>query len=241
VTVAFPRSREAEILDRPGNSEADLSGALGDFRWINRWLGGNSSVLRGVEGLLGDRLPRDLSVLDAGTGGGDVPRALIAWGLRRGVRVRAIGLDLEPVICRIARRLCADERRVQVVRGDARRLPLADGGVDIVVATLFTHHFSEAEVVALLAEFSRTARVGVVVSDLERARVWAWSFAALARLVRAHPMVRNDGPLSVRRGFTRRELADLARRAGLVGGVHRTWAGRLVIAAPTSRGDGGPP
>jgi hypothetical protein len=231
LTVPLPRSREEEILDRPGLAEADLEGALRDIARVNRWLGGRRSTETALEELLGPELPSSLSVLDAGTGGADLARGLAAWGRRRGVSVRVLALDLEPSVCRIARRWSVAHPEVLVLRGDASRLPLADGSVDVVLAAMFTHHFDAEGVAALLGEFDRVTRRGVLVNDLRRSRLSALGIALLARLGRAHPMFRHDAPLSVRRGFLPAELLEIAGRAGLEGRVslRSAWAGRLVL------------
>jgi SAM-dependent methyltransferase len=229
--VALPRSREEEILDRPGLAEADLEGALRDIARVNRWLGGRRSTAAALEELLGPEPPARLSILDAGCGGADLSRHLVRWGERRGLRVRVLALDLDPGICRIARRWSRGCRDVLPVRGDARALPLADGSVDVAVAAMFTHHFDEEGVAALLREFDRVARRGVLVNDLRRSRFSALGISLLARLGGAHPMFRHDAPLSVRRGFLPAELREIAGRAGLEGraSLRSAWAGRLVL------------
>lgn len=229
--MALSRSYEEEILDRPGLAETDLEGALRDIARVNRWLGGRRSTVAALEELLGSDIPPSLTVLDAGCGGADLSRELVAWGEGHGAAVRVLALDLDPAVCRIARRWCEGSGSVQVVRGDARALPLAAGSVDVVLAALFTHHFDEPEVAVLLREFDRVARRGVLVNDLRRSRLSALGIALLARLGGAHPMFRHDAPLSVRRGFLPGELLGIAREAGVEerADLGRAWAGRLLL------------
>ena len=44
-------------------------------------------------------------------------------------------------------------------------------------------------------------------------------------------MVRNDGPLSVRRAFRPAELLQIARRADIAARVYRSFPYRLVLVA----------
>jgi hypothetical protein len=81
--------------------------------------------------------------------------------------------------------------------------------------SLSIQHFKHFEIVSLLQKSDRVARRGMIMNDLKRsARAWLWIWL-LTRIGRAHPIVQNDGPLSVRRAFRRDELLALARRAGL--------------------------
>src|SRR6266481_1371823 len=74
-----------EMLDRPAPF-LDLSQNLDDIARFNAFFGGTRLTLRHVKGLVAD-LPRDrsLTLLDVGTGGGDIPRALVRWARRAGL------------------------------------------------------------------------------------------------------------------------------------------------------------
>jgi SAM-dependent methyltransferase len=126
------------------------------------------------------------------------------------------------------------------VRADAFALPLADGAVDVVTCSQVLHHFAEPEATRLLRELSRVARRLVVVSDLRRswlaaAGIWIASFP-----LGFHPVSRHDGVVSVLRGFTPRELAELVRGATGVGPRVRRHIGFRVTASwsPSRRRDG---
>jgi hypothetical protein len=76
------------------------------------------------------------------------------------------------------------------------------------------HHFDAEQATSLLSELARVARIRVVVSDLRRSwlaalGIWLVSFPLLF-----HPVSRHDGVVSVLRGFTPSELADLLARCG---------------------------
>src|SRR5438105_14859183 len=103
--TALDRVDRTEYLDQDGLDPALLAGNLDDLRRINRWLGGHLLTLRGIELLLDGRA-RDVevSVLDVGTGGADIPEAIVAWARRGGRRVRVLAGDRSPEIIRVARR-----------------------------------------------------------------------------------------------------------------------------------------
>ncbi len=205
-----------ELLDGPLDDSAVLRGNLRDLERANRWLGGIHLSARAIEALAGDRT--ELTVLDIGTGGADIPLALLDRARRRGHRWHVTGIDNRPEILAAA---AARDPRLRATAGlelhvgDGRALPHPPASFDVVHASMVVHHLEPDEVVRLLGEMRRVARIGVVVNDLVRSRR-AWIGAWLL----AHGSTRNrftryDAPLSVRRAYTTRELTELAAAAGL--------------------------
>jgi SAM-dependent methyltransferase len=190
------RSTELEILDRERVPRETLGRVVGYLKFVNRWLGGTRAVAVHL------RKEGPATVLDVGAGAADIPLDLA----RRIPGLRPVALDLSEEMLSFAGGLPR-------VRGDARRLPFRDRSVDWVISTHFFHHLADGEIVETLREFDRVARRGIVVNDLlRRRRAWLWikAFTLLA-----NPVVKVDGPLSVRRGFRVEEIEGLARRAGL--------------------------
>jgi hypothetical protein len=61
----------------------------------------------------------------------------------------------------------------------------------------------------------RVARGGVIVNDLLRSWVGYLGALVVPRAMSKNPLFRHDAPLSIRRAYTRSEMATLAARAGL--------------------------
>jgi ubiquinone/menaquinone biosynthesis C-methylase UbiE len=226
------RSTKPEILDRPDNSSADLGNALRDVRLTNRWLGGRRTLLGALDPFLRSGSGA-LEVLDVGTGGGDLPLEMVRHARRRGRELRVTAIDRDPKVAAIARAAVEDRPGVGVICTDARRLPFPDRSFDLVTASLFLHHFSFDDLVSLLISFRALARRAVVVNDLHRHRVpWLFIFV-IARLTFRHPMYAHDAPLSVLRGFTAAELAQVVELTGARAAcVRRRWPYRLLMTIP---------
>lgn len=187
---------------------------------MNRWLGNRRRLLEAVRPFL-DAAPRP-SLLDVGCGSADVP-LWIASQLARPLAV--VGVDLKPLHLRAA----AGALRGAVA--DVHALPFADGAFDVVTASLFLHHFDGADVARVLRELYRVARRALVVNDLRRARVpYAFGRVVFPLLFRSHVSV-EDGLLSIRRAFTRRELAASFAEAGLAAEIAPNWPYRLLAIA----------
>ena len=194
------RRRGFEHLDDPATPAALRERSLRDVRRANRLLGGTHAVLREVTRilpLLGDAG----TILDVGTGLGDIPAAAQRLARRRAVSLVTYGVDeaatLAPLMYAIL-----DES----VCADARRLPFADASLDIVTCSQVLHHFEDADIPIVLRELSRVARHAVIVSDLRRSWIAVGGFWAAAWPLRFHPVTRHDGVASILRGFTPREL-----------------------------------
>lgn len=219
-----------EALDSPDLDAATARATLRDIARANRLFGGTAAVQFGVGQLLADARPHRLALADVGAGAGDVLQAVARRLERRGVRVTAVAVDFHREAARLSRATCA-----AALQADAFQLPLADASVDVAIASQLLHHYAPASVPALLTELSRIARIGVVVGDLRRATAAAWGIWMAATALRFHPVSRADGVLSVRRGFTARELEHLCRTAGCPATVHRRPGFRLVALWRTDR------
>jgi len=208
-----------ELLDRPAPLD-DLVQSLDDVERLSRVFGGRRVTLGHVTRLL-SRVPLDRPavVLDLGTGGADLPRALVGWARRNRRPIRVLALDHDGAALGVAARAAREYPEIALVQGDARALPFRPRSVDVAISALTLHHLEPAEAAASLAAMAAVSRVGFVVNDLFRSRV-AYALVWLAtRLLARNRMSRHDGPLSVLRAYTPDEIRDLCRIAGLHG-VH---------------------
>jgi ubiquinone/menaquinone biosynthesis C-methylase UbiE len=208
-------------MDAPGLPESEVAAAYQILAQVNRQLGNLRSMRRELkrflaEGCAGDRI---VTLLDLGSGSGDIARALHDVFASHRVAEVAVALDRDPTAVALARRGGST-----VVRGDALRLPFADRSIDLVTTIKMAHHFGGAELSGLIAEMTRVARRRVIVLDIRRHWLAYWGFMAWSRLWTRNRLVRADGPLSVLRGFTAPEL--IAATAGLPGFV---WTVRSYV------------
>jgi len=215
------RATEPELLDAELPA-SEVRKSLADLRLVNRWLSGRRGLLRAVA----PHLPERGRLIDVGCGSGDVA-AYLSTGLGR--PVFTVGVDVKPLHLREAPPV------VRCVAADAWRLPFRDASFDVVTASLFLHHFDEAELGPLLRELARVGRRAIVVSDLERALV-PFVFARLVfPLVFKTGVSVHDGLVSIRRAFREAELRAGFAAAGLGGvAIRRQFPYRLLAVAALS-------
>jgi SAM-dependent methyltransferase len=219
-----------ELLDDPRADAAAVAESLRHIARANRWFGGTTAVLRGVQlALAGVPRGAELSLLDLGTGIGDLPLAVVRYAARRGVTVVPLGLEVSPVAATLAR-----ESGVPVARADIGALPFGPRSVDLVLLSQVAHHFAPDSIVEILRTADRLARRAVIVADLRRSRVALAGFSVGARVMRFDRLTRADGRTSIRRGFSAAALQSLLERAGIHAPVRRSLGWRLfAVWRPT--------
>ncbi len=207
------RSLEPELLDLETPPPEERERIAGYLAFVNRWLGGTAAIDQHLR-----HVREPATVLDVAAGAGDIPRDLA----RRHPHLTCIAFDLSEWMLALAAGL-------PKVRGDVRWFPFRDRSVDYIITTHFFHHLTDDQIVAVLKEFDRVARRGIIVNDLlrnRRALFWIKLFT-----LGANRYVKYDGPQSVRKAFTVAEIEALARRAGLDWlRVRRHFAHRLTLA-----------
>jgi ubiquinone/menaquinone biosynthesis C-methylase UbiE len=226
------RSDELEHLDLGDYTPEEYEGCMVELRRVNRWLGDSRALARSVLPDIARDGPGEFSLLDVGAGTGELLREAAVWARGRGTRARLVGLELN---VRSARGIVEESRafrEIEAVRGDALKLPFADGAFDYVMCSLFAHHFRDDACVRVLREMSRVARRRVYCIDLHRHPVAYYFYTTVGRLLLHNRLVREDGALSILRGFRSAELRRLAERAGLSNSkVERRFPYRLVLSA----------
>jgi hypothetical protein len=226
------RCEALERMDVECLSPEDTRRIFDALEAINRWLGGVRATLHHFNRFARRwRLGETIRIVDWGTGGADIPRALAQWGRRRGFRLEITAVDSNANTIAEARRRSAAFPEISLVHMDAREVPFASQAFDYAISSLTLHHLRDDEIVSLLRTCDRVVRRGIVMNDLHRCRrAWFWIWM-LSRMARAHPVVCDDGPLSVRRAFTKKDLAGYAAAAGVSYlEVNEHFGHRLVLA-----------
>jgi ubiquinone/menaquinone biosynthesis C-methylase UbiE len=206
------RATRPERIDTGDYTHEEFERFLKEIRFINKRLGDRSAL---EKTLLADISVRDLkefSVLDVGAGTGEL-LGMIAEFARRGERnVHLVGLDLNALSIR---EIAEESRRyseISPVRANALDLPFGENSFDYAICSLFTHHLTEEQIQRVLPEMFRVARRGIVVIDLERdPRAW-FLYQLFCFVYRISPLVRQDGSLSIRKGFRVEEFEELAEK-----------------------------
>ncbi|HVF40483.1 MAG TPA: methyltransferase domain-containing protein [Gemmatimonadaceae bacterium] len=201
------RRRGVEILDDPAVAPGLITRSMADVARANKLFGGSRAAIAELRLALASLAGR-VTMVDVGTGRGDIPAHARVEADKLGIELWTIGVDAaEPLL------VAHKGANNAVIRGNALALPLANRSVDIALCSQLLHHFQFDDAVAVVREMDRVARSRVIISDLRRsviaaAGIWLASFP-----LRFHPVSRHDGIVSVMRGFTAHELGDIVEAA----------------------------
>jgi ubiquinone/menaquinone biosynthesis C-methylase UbiE len=220
MSIVVPRRRfsptEPEMMDHPHCDPAMLREDLANLRRINKWFGGHSALLLGMNAVAKRIPPGDsVRILDLGTGSADHLPILIRRLKKSGRQVEIVGIEKQQQILEIARAMTSGIDEINIVDGDIRTPPFPDRSFDVVTASLVLHHHSFEDCVVILKEMKRLSKYGIVVNDLQRSWVGAGVTWGFTHAFMRNPMTLHDSTLSVLRAFTWNELSTMAKEAGL--------------------------
>ena len=225
------RSPEAEMMDGDDVTPAEFAACLRDLATVNTVTLARRPTLRWLDTVT-HALPAGSSftLLDVGYGEGDMLRAIDTWARAKGFRARLIGVDLNPRSEPAARAATDTALGIEYHTGDVFAFDPAEG-IDFIVSSLVTHHLDDGQVGRFLMWMEDRAARGWFVNDLRRHWFAFYGFTALAAVMRWHPFVRHDGPVSVARSFVPDEWERALATAGIAGAtVAKAFPFRLCVA-----------
>lgn len=224
------RSTEKELMDDLDCSGPVLQQTLKELKTINRWLGGNKVTLTGLKKLMKAKPRSTYSVTDIGCGGGDMIRIMANWAGKEKIFINFEGVDANANIIELAKKRQKDIPQVHWKVQNVFEEEFRNDPCDIVTCTLFTHHFTDQELVNLFGAIRNKARIGMVINDLHRHPFAFHSIRVLTSIFSNSPMVKHDASLSVLRSFTRKDWENILRLAGITQyQVRWYWAFRWQI------------
>ena len=205
------RDSTQEILDDFNISGKELEQNLDEIEFINKWLGGNNLVIDGLKKVIFTtelRHQSAIKIADIGCGSGDVLRKISEWGDKQGLEFQLDGYDANSNIVDYAISKIGGEQNIRFYVSDIMKEDLNED-YDLILMNLFLHHFENDEILNLLRKLMKRTRGAIVINDLHRHPLAYYSFLIMSRLLSFSKMSQDDGALSVRRAFTKRDLMNL--------------------------------
>ena len=201
-----------EIMDDFDLPKTELEPVLKGLGNLNAWFGGHASLIKALEQF---PVQSGNHISDWGCGGGDALKAIADWAKKRKTPLKLTGVDASSGALAFAQKETNGYLNIKYIQTEAMSDTLKGNQFDIILSSLFTHHFEDEAWVELIKKMVKTARRGVIVTDLHRHWLLYYSLIAIFTVVIPNKMMRNDGPLSVRRSFKKDELKSLLAKAGV--------------------------
>jgi 2-polyprenyl-3-methyl-5-hydroxy-6-metoxy-1,4-benzoquinol methylase len=220
------RSDKPELLDQPDIPATDIERNMRELAIINHHLGGHAITLQGVWQLY--RNQPQLHVCEIGCGGGDNGKAIEKGLLGKNIALTYTGIDINPHCIRVAENRNWDSS-TRFLTSDYQKIQF-ETKPDILFCSLFCHHFKEAELVKMFRWMYDNSSSGFFVNDLHRHPLAYHSIRLLTSIFSRSYLVKHDAPLSVLRGFKKKELSDVMNQACISGyTLQWKWAFRWLM------------
>jgi 2-polyprenyl-3-methyl-5-hydroxy-6-metoxy-1,4-benzoquinol methylase len=220
------RSRMAEKMDDFSISGLELRKTLITLEKINKWLGGNRVTLNGIKKVLnGHPKQEPITILDLGCGGGDILRDVAEYGKQKGYSFKIIGVDANKSTLGYAKELSQSFPDISFLHCDIFSEEFKRIEYDLVLTSLFLHHFDDQQLEKMIKGILEKASIGIVVNDLHR-HAMAYFLFRLLCLFTTNDMVREDGLISILKGFKRDELIRISENIGASYRIKWKWAFR---------------
>ena len=207
------RTCTPEIMDDFTLEGEVLREALDKIAKINQFLGGNALTLNGVKKLiLTVPKSRVITIVDLGCGNGDMLRVLSNYGKENNYSFNLIGIDANAFTINHAIKLSESFSNITFMCEDIFEYDFSQLKCDIIICTLTLHHFKNPEIESLLTAFYANLKLGIVINDLHRSWLAYRLFQMICFLFQLNSMSREDGLISILRGFKKEELETFSKK-----------------------------
>ena len=222
------RSSEMEIMDDFTMEGVLFRDTLDKLEIINRFLGGNSVTINGLKKLIKNH-PKNktITIVDLGCGNGDILRDISKFGRKNNYSFKLVGIDANLAAIEYAKELSKEYSELSFKTIDVLSEDFKKQSYDVVLCTLFLHHFKNEELISFLKTTTNKATIGVVVNDLHRHKLAYYLFKLIGFFIK-NKMVRKDGLTSVLRAFKRKDLENIAKEMKVHFSVQWKWAFRYL-------------
>ncbi|MDB5263653.1 MAG: SAM-dependent methyltransferase [Adhaeribacter sp.] len=214
------RSQEPELMDDLNLSGEALRKNLEELEVINHWLGGDKVVIDALEKVLHKAptqatVTQPLQIADIGCGGGDILRVVARWAQRRQLPVALTGIDANDFMVNYARQKCKTSPHIAIIQENIYEPDFQKRRFDIIICSLFCHHFTSAELITMWQQLYQQADRAVIINDLHRHPLAYYSIKWITKLFSGSYLVKNDAPLSVLRAFRKTEIEDILNKSNI--------------------------
>ncbi len=218
------RSYKKELLDGDSIPNLDLYQNLKELNIINKLLGGYNISFKALKKVLVKN--KVCVIADIGCGGGDTLKQIQNWNKKEKYLLKLVGIDLKQTCIDYSNQ---NNTVIQFICDDYKTILNYIPKVDIMHACLFCHHLTEAEIIDLI-KFCNEKNITLIINDLERNPIAYYAIIFLTQVFSKSYLVKNDAPLSVLRGFKKKEWKDIIKQSLVKNySINYKWAFRHEV------------
>lgn len=195
-----------ERMDDPECDRAELENTYKQFRTINALISQWRTLYRRELRPYLQTNPHS-RILDIGFGGGDIPIKLAGWAAKDNIDLHITAVDTDKRAFRFVQQMEVPDN-LEFLNCSSSELLRSGRQFDFVISNHLLHHLSPDELLSTLSEARRLSRRGVLFNDIRRSDLGYLLFNVLARPVFRSSFITQDGLTSIKRSYTRSELAQ---------------------------------
>jgi len=223
------RSYEEEIMDDLNDGSQSLYQALHELDVINKWLGGNEITEKALFNILLAQPDKKWRIADIGCGSGNMLCRVAEKARQHDIHVELVGFDANSNVVEYAREHCLAYPEIELICENVYDPSFKNRKFDIILTTLFLHHFKEDALSEMLKGFHQQSNY-IIINDLHRHWFAYYSIKWITLLFSKSAMVKNDACLSVWRAFKKDELNSIFKNAGIERfSLRWRWAFRWAV------------
>jgi len=198
-----------EIIDDFEMKGNAMEQNLEEIEWINKNLGGTQTSAYPILSYIQHNRTKKTLIADIGCGSGDILK-YIQSNVGKHIPIELIGVDANEHIIDFAHKKHFLQEKVSFIHADvinhAEQIPKAD----VYMLNLFLHHFEMEVIQSILQNLLNLKPAVIVINDLQRSRVSYLLFKLLCYFKNASYITINDGKLSILKGFSKKEMKQIA-------------------------------
>ncbi len=196
-----------EIMDDPNCDQEKLYNTYDQFETVNKLLGRWKSIYKKWVRPVIQRLDGKATILDIGSGGGDIISLLHQFTAEDRFDVKFTGIDPDPRAIEYTNRKRWPDG-TQFLSTTSSELVEENLTFDIVISNHLLHHLSPNELLAVCNDASALSNQLVLFNDIERSDIGFTFFSLLSPILFRHSFISADGITSIKRSYTKKELQN---------------------------------
>lgn len=227
----YQRSTQEEMMDDFSLSHEIIDPIMDELEMVNKLLGGYAVFFDAFKKI---SLEDGMIISDWGCGGGDSLRIIAKWARKRNLKIKLVGVDATESAIEYARQKSSNFPEISYILADVMSDQLLPNQFDIVISSLFTHHFIDSDWIQLIQKMKNCASKHVIINDLHRHWFAYYSIGLITSLFSKSAMVKHDSKVSVLRSFKRNELRNLLQKGAInTYSIKWMWAFRWQVCIDT--------